>query len=384
VVQSQQRQSQILDVSLVSSPKNVAAARTMEKRSLQGLNEKLSEYVGQTSALTAENKRLRHDLDALNAVFAGLDDRLRKQYELQIKSLREALDKAVAEKSVALKKVSYMADDLKKSETALVKETWNHENTKKKVPELESMIVERDGQIDFLTKNMGKGQEELKVMKTKLNSVQLELGCAHQGVEMAAVDQIQHEVDLQAKTDEIEFLKDVYKEQIELLSQIEISNNTICCPDHLIETLKDIRADYEAVIRARESADPDAWYRTKFDQVMKIGEQKREALATEKKKVEDLRKKCEKLRDDLDGLEKELEEERKKRLRSEENLAEAVEENASSIREKDEAIDALKAEFAQLMEMLRRLVDPDLAVTGEINEAKKLLQAGGGNAVKVN
>merc|ERR1739838_580076 len=120
---------------------------------------------------TAENKRLRHDLDALNAVFAGLDDRLRKQYELQIKSLREALDKAVAEKSVALKKVSYMADDLKKSETALVKETWNRENTKKKVPELESMIVERDGQIDFLTKNMGKGQEELKVMKTKLNSV---------------------------------------------------------------------------------------------------------------------------------------------------------------------------------------------------------------------
>ena len=46
---------------------------------------------------------------------------------------------------------------------------------------------------------------------------------------------------IQAKTDEIEFLKDVYKEQIELLSQIEISNNTICCPDHLIETLKDIR-----------------------------------------------------------------------------------------------------------------------------------------------
>ena len=45
-----------------------------------------------------------------------------------------------------------MADELKRSETALVQETLSHENTKKKVPQLETMIVERDGQIDFLTK----------------------------------------------------------------------------------------------------------------------------------------------------------------------------------------------------------------------------------------
>ena len=40
-------------------------------------------------------------------------------------------------------------------------------------------------------------------------------------------------------------------------------------------------------------------------------------------------------------------------------------------------MDALKAEYAQLFEILRRLVDPNLAITPEINEAKKLIEAGG-------
>ena len=66
---------------------------------------RLSEYIGQTTALTAENKRLRHDLDVLNGVFATLDERLRKQYEDEMKNLRAALDKALVDKAAALKKV---------------------------------------------------------------------------------------------------------------------------------------------------------------------------------------------------------------------------------------------------------------------------------------
>merc|ERR1712080_174324 len=129
----------------------------------------------------------------------------------------------------------------------------SHEKTKKKLPQIEKTVVQRDGQIDFLTKNVGVLQEELKSYKLKLNESQLELGSSYRGVEIAAVEQMQFDATLQAKDDEIEFLKSIYEEQIELLSQIEISNPDIYCPDHLIETLKDIRADYESVIRSRES-----------------------------------------------------------------------------------------------------------------------------------
>jgi len=367
-------------VALAITPQNVALARSKEKKNLQHLNEKLSEYIGDTTALSLENKRLRQDLESLNAIFATLDERLRKQYENEIKLLRESLDKALVEKAAAVKKVSHLESDLKKSEDSLALESLNHEKTKKEMSPLKKMIAERDGQIDFLTKNLKSSQEEVKISKKKITELQLELACSKRGTEVAAVQQIQFDAKIQTKDDEIEFLKNIYEEQVELLSQIEISNNTICCPEHLVESLRDIRADYEALIRARESADPDAWYKSKFDQVMKIGEQKQEALAAEKKKVDEWRKKYEKARDDCDVLEKIADGEKKKWERAEETLSGAIEEHAITVREKDESIESLKAEFAHLFEILRRLTDPNLSVTGELNEAKKLLEAGGAAA----
>lgn len=364
-------------VVMTTTPKNVVAARSKEKKNLQQLNDKLGSYIGETTALSAENKRLRHDLDALNAIFASLDERLRKQYGDEIKGLRDALDKALADKEAALKKVSNLESDLAKSEAALKKESSDHEKTKKRIPQMEKMIVERDSQIEFLMKNVSTLQEELKISKKKIGDLKIEIAASQRNSDIILVEQIQFESKLQTKDDEIAFLRSVYEEQIELLSQIEICNNNICCPEHLIETLKDIRADYDAVLQAREAGDPDAWYKSKFDQVMKIGEQKQEALAQEKKKVNEWRKKYEKAKDDCDILEKLADGEKKKCDRAEEILGSALEEHTATVEEKNEAIEALKAEFAQLFEIVRRLVDPNLALSAEVNEAKKLLEAGG-------
>ena len=68
--------------------------------------------------------------------------------------------------------------------------------------------------------------------------------------------------------------------------------------------------------------------------------------------------------------------------RAEENLDSALEDHAATVREKDKALEALKAEYAQLFETLRRLVDPDLALTTEINDAKKLVEAGNGGMLR--
>merc|ERR1712200_20364 len=152
---------------VAANPTAVIAQREGEKRDLQELNDRFASYIERVRFLEADNKRLQSIITELTVKFEALDAALRAIYEEELKAARAALDKTTAAKGAAELR-AFNAETKLKEVTALYSaESAAHMVTKESIPALEKMISERDAQIDYLTKNLGAIEIELRRLKTQ-------------------------------------------------------------------------------------------------------------------------------------------------------------------------------------------------------------------------
>merc|ERR1711872_35215 len=115
------------------------------------------------------------------------------------------------------------------------------------------------------------------------------------------VARIELESMVQSKDDEINFLKNMYEEKIRQLMDLNFDSEDYRAmfSNELALALRDIRAEYDAILEAQKGADNDSWYKAKFNEMMMTSQRSGNELAGAKDEVKKVRAKYAELQKEI-------------------------------------------------------------------------------------
>merc|ERR1712212_473766 len=165
-------------------------------------------------------------------------------------------------------------------------------------------ISERDAQIDFLTKNVDALERELARLKGEIARLQRDLSDAKTAADAEIVARIELESMVQSKDDEINFLKNMYEEKIRQLMDLNFDSEDYRAmfSNELALALRDIRAEYDAILEAQKGADNDSWYKAKFNEMLATSQRSGSELVESKEEVKRARAKYQELQMEISRL----------------------------------------------------------------------------------
>jgi len=378
---------------VAANPTAVIAQREREKRDLQELNDRFASYIERVRFLEADNKRLQSIIDVLKVKFEKLEETLKEMYEAELEQARKTIDETTKAKAEVELKVARLEEELADYKRRYEDEAREHAFTKANIPKLEKAISERDAQIDFLTKNVDALERELARLKGEIARLQRDLSDAKTAADAEIVARIELESMVQSKDDEINFLKNMYEEKIRQLMDLNFDSEDYRAmfSNELALALRDIRAEYDAILEAQKGADNDSWYKAKFNEMMMTSQRSGNELAGAKDEVKKARAKYAELQKEIMALRAHNAalEERIAALEAE--LDEQAKLHRLAIDERDAEIEKLRAQLAAQILELKELMDSKLALDAEIATYRRLLQgeesrlkehmAGGGGMV---
>merc|ERR1719342_1693980 len=354
---------------VASNPTAVIAQREKEKRDLQELNDRFASYIERVRFLEADNKRLQSIIDVLKVKFEKLEETLKEMYEAELEQARKTIDETTKAKAEVELKVARLEEELADYKRRYEDEAREHALTKANIPKLEKAISERDAQIDFLTKNVD-------ALERELARLQRDLSDAKTAADAEIVARIELESMVQSKDDEINFLKNMYEEKIRQLMDLNFDSEDYRAmfSNELALALRDIRAEYDAILEAQKGADNDSWYKAKFNEMMMTSQRSGNELAGAKDEVKKARAKYAELQKEIMALRAHNAALGERIAALEAELDEQAKLDRMAIDERDAEIEKLRAQLAAQILELKELMDSKLALDAEIATYRRLLQ----------
>merc|ERR1719295_546009 len=254
-------------------------------------------------------------------------------------------------------------------------EVKEHLITKERVPALEKGISERDAQIEFLTKTVDAQERELAKIKGDLARTQRDLRDAKTGADAEIVARIELESIVQTKDDEINFLKNMYEEKIRQLMDINFDSEDwrTMFSNELALALRDIRAEYDAILESQKGADTDSWYKAKFNEMLATSQRSGNELVESKEEVKRARAKYQELQMEISRLRGENAQLLERVAMLEAELDALNKSHALALDDAQAEIEKLRAQLAAQILELKELMDSKLALDAEIATYRRLL-----------
>jgi len=360
---------------VASNPTAVIAQREKEKRDLQELNDRFASYIERVRFLEADNKRLQSIIDTLKVKFEQLEVTLKEMYEAELAAARKTIDETTKAKAEVELRVARLEEELADYKSKYEFEVKEHLITKERVPALEKGISERDAQIEFLTKTVDAQERELAKIKGDLARCQRDLRDAKTGADAEIVARIELESIVQTKDDEINFLKNMYEEKIRQLMDINFDSEDwrTMFSNELALALRDIRAEYDAILESQKGADTDSWYKAKFNEMLATSQRSGSELVESKEEVKRARAKYQELQMEISRLRGENAQLLERVALLEAELDALNKSHALALDDAQAEIEKLRAQLAAQILELKELMDSKLALDAEIATYRRLL-----------
>merc|ERR1719219_2476834 len=132
----------------------------------------------------------------------------------------------------------------------------------------------------------------------------MDLRDAKTSADAEIVARIELESIVQTKDDEINFLKNMYEEKIRQLMDINFDSEDwrTMFSNELALALRDIRAEYDAILESQKGADTDSWYKAKFNEMLATSQRSGSELVESKEEVKRARAKYQELQMEISRL----------------------------------------------------------------------------------
>merc|ERR1719447_236993 len=360
---------------VASNPTAVIAQREREKRDLQDLNDRFASYIERVRFLEADNKRLQSIIDTLKVKFEQLEVTLKEMYEAELTAARKTIDETTKAKAEVELRCAKLEQELADFRMKWENEVKEHLITKERVPALEKGISERDAQIEFLTKTVDAQERELAKIKGDLARCQRDLRDAKTGADAEIAARIELESIVQTKDDEINFLKNMYEEKIRQLMDINFDSEDwrTMFSNELALALRDIRAEYDAILESQKGADNDSWYKAKFNEMLATSQRSGNELVESEEEVKRARAKYQELQMEISRLRGENAQLLERVAMLEAELDALNKFHALALDDAQAEIEKLRAQLAAQILELKELMDSKLALDAEIATYRRLL-----------
>lgn len=355
----------------------VKEGREQERKDMQDLNERFSNYLGKVRELEAQNRKLADDLEKLKAKWGVETRQIKAMFQAELDEARHQLDEAEREKARLEIRIASLEEQLEELRTKLnvaqlevvaYREKVTFQN--KLIEEYEQEITMLRKQVDSLETEHAKDQKTIADLEDKLQRAREEL-------DKETLAHIDAENRRQTLEEEIEFLKSIHDQEMKELAALAYrdttSENRDFWKNELANAIREIEQMYSEKMEDMKT-DLEIVYKNKLDTMRLAAQNQANNVNVEKDECKDLRKGVTELRDRINDLDKEnqdLQRQIDALKREKEDRERELEAENDDLRDEKAQ---LKRELDAIINELQHVADTKMSLDLEIAAYRKLLE----------
>lgn len=354
-------------------------ATNKEKKEMQGLNDRLGNYIDRVKKLEEQNRELVANLEELRGRWGKDTSEIKIKFSDSLASARKDIDDAARRKAEIDVKVSRLRDDLAEYRSRYEDIQHRRETDQEKITQWNHAIADAQNELSMLRARWKQLTDEEKRLTNDNLRLRDELIKARNDLDEETLGRIDFQNQVQTLMEELEFLRRVHEQEVKelqaLLAQAPADTREFF-KNELALAIRDIKDEYDYIAKQGKQ-DMESWYKLKVSEVQGSANRtvmesnyQREEIKRMRDNIGDLRSKL----SDLEGknglLEKEVQNLNYQLNDDQRQYEQALNDRDSNLRRMREECQTLVAELQALLDT-KQMLDAEIAIYRKMLEGEE-------------
>ncbi|KAK0395366.1 hypothetical protein QR680_001247 [Steinernema hermaphroditum] len=360
-----------------NAAKSFLEATDKEKKEMQGLNDRLANYIDRVKKLEEKNRQLVADLEDLRAKWGKDTTEIKLKYADSIAEARKNIDSAARDKADVDVKLARVKDDLNEYRQRYEDIQRSREGDHEKIAHWSNMISEGQNELEMLRARWKQLQEEEKRLKNDNVRIWEDLQKARNDLDEETLGRIDYQNQVQTLMEELEFLRRIHDQEVKelqaLLAQAPADTREFF-KNELALAIRDIKDEYD-FIAVQGKREMESWYKLKVSEAQ--GSAKRTAAESTYQRDE-----VKRMRDNINDLRGKMGDIENRNIQLEKEvqnlnyqLSDDQRQYEQALNDRDATLRRMREEFNTLVSELQALLDTKQLLDSEIAIYRKILES---------